>query len=171
MKSFLFWSNFTEVCYQVSNWQWTSMVSDNGLVPNRRQAIIGTNVDPIHWRICAALGDELKPRVYVRIWNQHKGYASSSSIYTRWNITECCEVLKSSWIYAKKPGGWFNIKISSYQYRKSHYGDKTILRPSYLHNGISYTGKTTSLYWIKAQAIHGNKWWLLKIRSCLIFET
>ena len=38
--------------------------------------------------------------------------------------------------------------MPSYQYRKSHCGDKTILRPSYLHNGISYTGKTTSLYWI-----------------------
>ena len=25
-----------------------------------------------------------------------------------------------------------------------------ILRPSYLHNGIAYTGKTTSLYWIRA---------------------
>ena len=44
------------------------------------------------------------------------------------------------------PGGWFNIKITSYQYRKSHCGDKTILRPSYLHNGISYTDKITSLY-------------------------
>ena len=30
-----------------------------------------------------------------------------------------------------------------------HCGDKTILRPFYLHNGISYTGKT-SLYWIRA---------------------
>ena len=47
-------------------------------------------------------------------------------------------------------GPWFNIKMSSYQYRKSYCGDKTILRPSYLHNGISYTGKTTSLYWIGA---------------------
>ena len=27
---------------------------------------------------------------------------------------------------------------------------KTILRPSYLHNGISYSGKVTSLYWIGA---------------------
>ena len=51
-------------------------------------------------------------------------------------------------IYVSGPR--FNIKISSYQYRKSHCGDKTILRPSYLHNGISYTGKTTSLYWIRA---------------------
>ena len=47
-------------------------------------------------------------------------------------------------------GPRFNIKITSYQYRKSHCGDKTILRPSYLHNGISYTGKMTSLYWIRA---------------------
>ena len=49
------------------------------------------------------------------------------------------------------PGPWFNIKISSYQYRKSHCGDKTIVRSSCLHNGISYTGKMTSLYWIRAQ--------------------
>ena len=33
---------------------------------------------------------------------------------------------------------------------QSHCGDKTILRSSYLHNGISYTGKMTSLYWIRA---------------------
>ena len=46
-------------------------------------------------------------------------------------------------------GAWFNIKMSC-QYLKSHYGDKTILRPSYLHNGISYTGKATPLYWIRA---------------------
>ena len=49
------------------------------------------------------------------------------------------------------PGPWFNIKMSSYQYRKSHCGDKTVVRSSYLHNGSSYTGKTTSLYWIRAQ--------------------
>ena len=47
-------------------------------------------------------------------------------------------------------GGWISIKMPSYRNRKSHCGDKTILRPSYLHNGISYTGKTTSLYWIRA---------------------
>ena len=40
--------------------------------------------------------------------------------------------------------------MTSCQYRKSHCGDKTILRPSYLHNGISKTGKMTSLYWIWA---------------------
>ena len=55
------------------------------------------------------------------------------------------DIIENGW-----PGGRFNKKMSSYQYRKSHCGDKTILRPSYLHNGISYTGKTASLYWIRA---------------------
>ena len=38
--------------------------------------------------------------------------------------------------------------MSSFQYRKSHCGDKTVVRSSYLRNGNSYTGKMTSLYWI-----------------------
>ena len=52
--------NFTEVCSWWSNWQYPSIDLDNGLAPNRRQAIIWTNADPIQWRIYAALGgDEL----------------------------------------------------------------------------------------------------------------
>ena len=51
------------------------------------------------------------------------------------------------------PGPRFNIKMSSYQYRKSLGGDKTVVRSSYLHNGISYTGKMSSLYWIGAQVL------------------
>ena len=39
--------------------------------------------------------------------------------------------------------------MSSYQYRKSHCGDETVWRSSFLHNGISYTGKMSSLYWIR----------------------
>ena len=48
----------------------------------------------------------------------------------------------------------FNIKILSYQYRKPHCGDKMVVRSSYLHNEISYTGKMSSLYWIWALAIY-----------------
>ena len=50
-----------------------------------------------------------------------------------------------------------------YLYRKSHCGDKTVVRSSYLHSGISYTGKTFLYiffilnqgpeYWIRAQNI------------------
>ena len=91
----------------------------------------------------------------------------------------------------KASGPWLNIKMSSYQYRKSHCGDKTILRPPYLHNGNSYTGKTTSLYWIGAQMIIiwqnprksstfspsllvgclGNKHFIIPLRCCRTLST
>ena len=51
------------------------------------------------------------------------------------------------------PEAPFNIKMVSYQYRKSHFGYKMVVRSSYLHNGISYTGKMSYLYWIRAQVI------------------
>ena len=82
-------------------------------------------------------------------------YFSNVAIF----IIACIDYLNVLFIYIwvqksgqnEKAGPQFNIKMPSYQYRKSHCGDKTILRPSYLHNGISYTGKMTSLYWIRAQ--------------------
>ena len=40
--------------------------------------------------------------------------------------------------------------MTSYQYKKSHCGNKTVVRSSHLHNGISYTGKMSSLYRIGA---------------------
>ena len=58
-------------------------------------------------------------------------------------------------VFSQRPGPWFNIKMSSYQYRKSHCWDKTVVRSSYLHNGISYTGKISSLYWIGPQDLGG----------------
>ena len=67
-------------------------------------------------------------------------------MYHTVNIYSCCFVS----FHQDSSGPWFNIQMLSFQYRKSHRGDKTILRPSYLHNGISYTGKMTSLYWIRA---------------------
>ena len=45
----------TEVCSQGANLHQPSVGLDNGLAPNRRQAIIWTNADPIYWRIYAAL--------------------------------------------------------------------------------------------------------------------
>ena len=76
-------------------------------------------------------------------------------------IPFCWKELYTFWLNLKLapkhalPGGWISIKMPSYQYKKSHCRDKTILWPSYLHNGISYNGKTTSLYWIGAQVTMG----------------
>ena len=66
--------------------------------------------------------------------------------------------LEQVWVIEshKTTGRWFNIKMSSYQYRKSHCGHETILRPS---NGISSTGKMTSLY----------RWTVLYIDGLLLF--
>ena len=36
--------------------QYVILGSDNGLAPNRRQAVIWTNDDLVHWRIHASLG-------------------------------------------------------------------------------------------------------------------
>ena len=53
-------SNLIEVCFQASNWKYPSTGLDNGLAPNRRQAIIWSYADLNHWRIYALGGDELK---------------------------------------------------------------------------------------------------------------
>ena len=47
---------------------------------------------------------------------------------------------KNQYLITFTTGPWFNINC----------GDKTVVRSSYLHNGISYTGKMPSLYWIGA---------------------
>ena len=90
--------------------------------------------------------------------NFHYKESIAKLIYvTEWLQRSRLEVpAKYSWFNSLTSGPWFNIKMSSYQYRKSHCGDKTILRPSYLHKGISYTGKMSSLYWIRARKWSSN---------------
>ena len=67
--------------------------------------------------------------------------ADNVSIWWRQHVNS----LKS--LHRVRYGPWFNIKKPSYQYRKSHCGDETVLGSSYLNNGISYTSKVASLYW------------------------
>ena len=63
-------------------------------------------------------------------------------------------VTRPQWVNTLRPrqNGHHFADNMPYRYRKYHCGDKTVLRSSYLHSGISYTSKTTSLYWIRAQA-------------------
>ena len=81
------------------------------------------------------------------------------SISIRWSMLSGSDLslMHSPYYGCWGPGGHLNIKMPSYQHRKSHCGDKTMLRPFYLRNGISYTGKMTSLYWIRALATQGTK--------------
>ena len=52
------------------------------------------------------------------------------------------------YIIKRHPEPWFNIKMLTYRYRKYHCGDKSVVRSSYLHNGNSYSGNISSLYWV-----------------------
>ena len=56
LKDSICHSNFMETCSQVSNWQYISIGSGNGLAPNRRQAIIWTDVGLSYWRVYASPG-------------------------------------------------------------------------------------------------------------------
>ena len=48
----------------VSNWQYGSIGSDNGLAPNMQQAHIWSNVSMLYWRIYALLSlNELTTRM------------------------------------------------------------------------------------------------------------
>ena len=55
-KLFHFISNFIEICSHGLNYQSAIIGSNDGLAPNRRQAIIGTKGGIVHWRIYASLG-------------------------------------------------------------------------------------------------------------------
>ena len=94
-------------------------------------------------------------------WNIEEPVSSISQLHCDVKLTIKSQVIITGQIehdfeynnaVTENTGPWFNIKMTSYQYRKFHCGDKTILRPSYLHNGISNIGKKTSLYWIRALA-------------------
>ena len=73
----------------------------------------------------------------IFIWETSVGYIhwGTSVEYVHWETS----VEYIHWV----TGGWFNIKMPSYQYRKSHCDEKTVARSSFLHNGISYTDKVT----------------------------
>ena len=89
----------------------------------------------------------------LQIWGWTLGYSQWSDILGTTSST----------------GPRFNIKMSSYQYRKSHCGDETVIRSSYLHNEIFYTGKISSQYWIRALVIYVNLHWWDSCKNILYF--
>ena len=64
---------------------------DNGLVPNRRQAIIWTNADPIQWRIYAALGGD----GLIYLYHQHMRFLLQKQFYAQliWYATKICTLV------------------------------------------------------------------------------
>ena len=56
------------------------------------------------------------------------------------------DTIVSQWYTGNIPGTSFEYKIHLSRYRTSYHKDKTIVRPSYLYNGIPYTFCRRHLY-------------------------
>ena len=80
---------------------------------------------------------DVRPTVSCLWWQRNVGYIS---LKWRDHQGDC-------------PGPLFAKKTPSYQYRDSHYKPETVVRPSQVYNGDSYTRKTASSYWIEAQVL------------------
>ena len=80
---------------------------------------------------------------YSRCMRHPQFYVSGKRPW--YNETHQCRVSNVPFVIAyPRPG--FNIKVLSYQYSKSHYKVKTVVRESYLCDGNSFAVKTTSLF-------------------------
>ena len=151
------WGQVTHICVS----KLTIIGSDYGFSPGRHQAITWTNAGLL---LIKPLGTNFSEMLFgIQTFSFKKMHFKMSSAKWRpfcfglnvlsWHrlrfyVTAYGALIGCGIWRPLYPGPWFNIKMSSYQYRKSQCGDKTVVRSSYLHNGIFYSGKMSSLYWI-----------------------
>ena len=67
------------------------------------------------------------------------------------------------------PGDLLNTKMPSYQYRDSHYKDKTVSRPSYLYDGNPLHGKTVLTLKRRPDELI-NVWWEHSVKNIFQFS-
>ena len=107
-------------------------------------------------------------------WRHHEIYGNQFSNQLQWHdLTLKCREISSDLVshferrdpahkYAKeslKIRG-LSQKTSSFQYRNSHYKDKTVTRPSYLYNGNPIPGKTVFIMRQRLDYIEWKRNWL-----------
>ena len=75
-----------------SNWQYSSIASDNGVAPNRRQAIIWSNSGMFCWCIYASLGlnESICPIVDEMNKSWHMQNTSNDSVMLYNSPSRCC---------------------------------------------------------------------------------
>ena len=79
METFEFQLVFIEMCSLGSNEQNAIIGSDNGMVPNKPQAIIWTNACLVHWRIYASPGLDVLMANYQAGKAVHEGQANRNN--------------------------------------------------------------------------------------------
>ena len=68
------------------------------------------------------------------------------------------------------PGPWFNKYMLSYQHRKSHGGDKTVVTSFYLHNRNSFDD-ICGLQNVKSRTFHVNRLLNIRLQWTLILNS
>ena len=129
-----FYSNFTGIYFYGSNWQQSSIGSDNGLVPNRQQAIIWTNDGLVHWCKYALLSLNEIPDELIKV-GQCNNYSNMRQPYSHCNLTEfrCCiyvlGALTHEFDTTLSPEVMLTISISALQntYEWNFLGNKNII--------------------------------------------
>ena len=109
----------------------------NGQAPN---SMLGADLKIRH--VLFKLSLTIQDVVSLRVFTEMTFFKMANEIL--WNVLQGAMF---SWDHWSQTGAWLNIWMLSYQYRKSHCGDQSILRLSYLHSGVSCTGKIAYLYW------------------------
>ena len=130
----------------------------------RSQGISRYGIDPQGWNIRSTASDELivHYKCNIFLWNWLNAIRNLSALF----ILMASRVLQHQSISSHSVEyptmrflGADSIKRCHLTSIGNPIVDKTILRPSYLHNGIPYTGKMTSLYWIGAQMFMRSTHW------------
>ena len=131
--------------------------SDNGFSPERRQTIIWM-LQVVKWTLSNKLQWNLTQDTDYFHWSkciwkcglQTGGHSVSASTCQIIVIYSYDSFITSLWVLI------LYKKMSYHQYRKSHCGDKTVLRSSCPHAENSYTGKTASDH--NAVYLYGPRW-------------
>ena len=93
----------------------------------------------------------------TQAWLIHQNLAEKlPPIYTLWSEKSLIRLIFAQWVSNVMLMGTRALsqyKDSLSMYGDFHYKDKKVVRPSYLYNGNSYTGKSVSLYWDGPQVV------------------
>ena len=75
----------------------------------------------------------MKNNALLTLHLHHSSKQSNNSPAILRSVEKCLKIILKKYQISWYPGPQFNIKMTFYLYRKSHCGDKTILRPPYLY--------------------------------------
>ena len=151
-QSLLAHVNYIPIFLKVVHWPW--LRHDFPIADEAIQKDIGK----INWKLSKTKPNRVPSHYLIQCWNI-VNWTSGNKF--QWNLNQNLYIFIQENAFENvvwnmvfilsrpqcvKPqpfwsGPHCNTKMSSYQYRKSHHGDNTIFQWSYLHNGISYTGK------------------------------